>query len=87
MIWHHTRHSLNITIKLHLTVQIGAVCTDVTSSAASGDSAAKLTTDSYQFWVAHLNLRVTFQSHTQFPRKMQRYCDTFSKSASIVVDA
>ena len=32
------------------------ICTHVTSSAASrdhGDSAVKLTTDSYQFWVAH----------------------------------
>ena len=29
------------------------VCTYVTSSAASRDSAAKLTTDSYQSWVAH----------------------------------
>ena len=54
----HTRHSLNIKIikKLYLTVQKGAgdiVCTDVTSSAASRDSAVKLTTDSYKFWVAH----------------------------------
>ena len=35
----------------------------MTSSAASRDSAVELTTDSYQFWVAHKNLRVTFQSH------------------------
>ena len=55
MIWNHTRHSLNIKIikKLHLTVQKGAVCTHVTSSAVSRDNAVKLTTDSYQFWVAH----------------------------------
>ena len=32
---------------------LDAVCTHATSSAASRDSAAKLTTDSYQFWVAH----------------------------------
>ena len=31
---------------------LDAVFTHVTSSAASRDSAAKLTTDSYQFWVA-----------------------------------
>ena len=30
-----------------------AVCTHVTSSAASRDSAVKLMTDSYQFLVAH----------------------------------
>ena len=42
---------------------LDAVCTHVTSSAASRDSAVKLTTDSYQFWVAYYNLRVTFQSH------------------------
>ena len=38
---------------LHLTVQKGAGCTHVTSSAASRGSVAKLTTDSYHFWVAH----------------------------------
>ena len=32
---------------------LDAVCTNVTSSAASRDSAVKLTTDSYQFVVAH----------------------------------
>ena len=32
---------------------LDAVCTHVTSSATSRDSVAKLTTDSYQFWVAH----------------------------------
>ena len=71
--WYHTRHSLNIRIikKLYLTVQKGALCTHVTSSAASRDSAAKLATDSYQFWVAHENLRVTFQSHIRFARKVQ----------------
>ena len=54
-----------ITKKLHLTCSkvLGAVCTHLASSAASRDSAVKLTTDSYQFWVAHLNLRVTFQLH------------------------
>ena len=44
------------------------VRTHVTSSAASRDSAVKLTTDSYQFWVAHLNLHVTFQSYVRFAR-------------------
>ena len=85
MIWYHTRHSLNMKIikTLHLTVQNDAVCTHVTSSAASRDSAAKITTDSYQFWVAHLNLRVTFQSHIRFARKVQKYGDAFSKSSSI----
>ena len=29
------------------------VCTHVTSSVESRDSAVKLTTDSYEFWVAH----------------------------------
>ena len=42
---------------------LDVVCIHVTSSAASRDSAVKLTTDSYRFWVAHLNLQVTFQSH------------------------
>ena len=32
---------------------LDAVCTHVTSSAASRDSAVKLTTDSYQFWIAY----------------------------------
>ena len=32
---------------------LDVVCTHVTSSAASHDGAVKLTTDSYQFWVAH----------------------------------
>ena len=41
----------------------------MTSSAASRDSTVKLTTESYQFWVAHFNLRVTFQSHIRFARK------------------
>ena len=58
---------------------LDAVCTNVTSSAASRDSAFKLSTDSYQFWVAHLNLRVTFQSHIRFARKVQKYGDAFSK--------
>ena len=34
---------------------LDAVCTQVTSPAASRDSAVTLTTDSYQFWVAHKN--------------------------------
>ena len=55
----------------------------MTSSAASRDSAAKLTTDSYHFWVAQLNMRVTFQSHIRFARKVQKYGDAFSKSSSI----
>ena len=63
---------------------LDAVCTNVTSSAASRDSAVKLTTDSYQFWVARLNLRVTFQSHIRFARKVQNYGDAFSKSSSIL---
>ena len=63
---------------------LDAVCTHVTSAAASRDSAVKLSTDSYQFWVAHLNLRVTFQSHNiRFARKVQKYGDAFSKSSSI----
>ena len=57
--------------KLHFTLQKGAVCTHLTSSAASRDSAAKLTTDSYQLLLAHLNLRVTFQLHIRFARKVQ----------------
>ena len=40
-------------------------------------------TDSYQFWVPHKNLRVTFQSHIRFARKVQKYGDAFSKSSSI----
>ena len=87
MICYHTLHSLNIKIikKLHLTVQKGAGCCmyHVTSSAASADGAVKLTTDSYQFWVAHLNLRVTFQSHKRFARKVQKYGHAFSKFSSI----
>ena len=63
---------------------LDAVSTHVTSSAASRDSAVKLMTDSYKFWVAHLNLRVTFQSHTRFARKVQKYGDAFSKSSSIL---
>ena len=62
---------------------LSAVCTHVTSSTASRDNAVKLTTDSYQFWVAHKNLRVTFQSHIRFARKVQKYAgDAFSKSSS-----
>ena len=62
---------------------LDAVCTHLTSSAASRDSAAKLTIYSYQFWVAHLKLRVNFQSHIRFARKVQKYDDAFSKSSSI----
>ena len=62
---------------------LDAVCTHVASSAASRDSAVKLMTDSYQLWVAHWNLRVTFQSHIRFARKVQKYGDAFSKSSSI----
>ena len=62
---------------------LDAVCTHVTSSAALRGSAVKLTTDSYQFWVAHLNMRVTFQSHKRFAREVQKYDDAFSKSPSI----
>ena len=56
----------------------------MTSSAASRDGAVKLMTDSYQIWVAHLNLRVAFQSHIRFARKAQKRGDAFSKSSSIV---
>ena len=64
---------------------LGAVCTHVTPSALSRDSAAKLTTDSYQFWVAHLNMRVTFQSHNYTVcKKSANYGDAFSMSSSIV---
>ena len=62
---------------------LDTVCTHVTSSAASRDSAVKLMTDSYQFWVAHLNMRASFQSHIRFARKVQKYGDAFSKSSSI----
>ena len=57
---------------------------DVINSVAC--SAVKLTTDSYQFWVAHLNLRETFQSHIRFARKVQKYGDAFSKSSSILIN-
>ena len=50
---------------------LNAVFTHVTSSAASRDSAAKLKTDSYHFWVAHENLRITFQLHIRFARKVK----------------
>ena len=62
---------------------LDAVRAHVTSSAASRGSAVKLMTDSYQFWVALLNQRVTFQSHIRFARKVQKYGDAFSKSSSI----
>ena len=63
---------------------LDVVCTHVTSSAASRDSALTLTTGSYQFWVAHSNLQVTFQSQIRFARKMQKYGNAFSKSSSIL---
>ena len=62
---------------------LDVVCTHVASSAASRDSAAKSMTGSYQFCVARKNLRVTFQLHIRFARKMQKYGDSFSKSFSI----
>ena len=62
---------------------LDAVCTHVTSSVASRDSAVKLTTDSYQFFVEYYNLRESFQSHIRFARKVQKYGDAFSKSSSI----
>ena len=63
---------------------LDAVFANVTSSTASRYSAVKLTTDSYQFRVAHVNLRVTFKSHVRFGRKVQKYGDAFSKSSSII---
>ena len=63
---------------------LDAVCTHVTSSAAWPDSAVKLTTDSYKFLFAHLNLLVTFQLHIRLAGKVQKYGDAFSKSSSIV---
>ena len=56
---------------------LDAVCTHVTLSAESRDSAVKLTADSYKFSVAHLNLRVAFQSPIWFARKVQKYVDAF----------
>ena len=62
-----------------------AVCTHVTSAAALGYSAVKFTTDSNQFWIAHKNLRVTFQTHSLYVRKKrEKYGDAFSKSSSII---
>ena len=52
---------------------LDAVCTHVTSSAASPYSAVNLRTDSYQFWV------VTFQSHIRFARKVQNMAMHFQK--------
>ena len=55
LIWYHIRHSENNQKASTDFVErlLDAVCTHATSSAASRDSAVKLTTDSYQFWVAH----------------------------------
>ena len=83
----HKKHQ-----KHQLTLQ-KYVCTHVTSSETTRYSAVKLATDSYQglstespcsyqFWIAHLNLRVTFQSHTVC-EKSAKYGDTFSKSSSL----
>ena len=63
---------------------LDAVCTHVTSSAASRENAMTLTTGSYQFWVAHSNLQVTFQSLIRFARKMRKNGDAFSKSSRIL---
>ena len=63
---------------------LGAVCTHVTSSAASRDIADKLTPDSYQFWVAHYNMRVTFQSHYTVCKKSAKNGDALSKYSSIL---
>ena len=48
------RH-IEIIKKLHFLCRkvLDVVCTHVTSSAALRDSAVKLKTESYQFWVAH----------------------------------
>ena len=57
LIWYHTRHSFNIkkskSFNWLCRKVLDAVCTHVASSAASRDSAVKITTDSYQLWVAH----------------------------------
>ena len=52
---------------------LDAVCTHATSLAASRYSAVKLTTDSYQFWVSHLNLRVTYGLHEKFKNMLMRF--------------
>ena len=63
---------------------LDAACTHVKSEAASRDGAVELATGSYQFWVAHKDLTVTFQSHILFARKVQKYGDAFSKSSNII---
>ena len=55
------------------------------SPAASRYSAVKLTTDAYQFWVAKLNMRVTFQLHIWFARKVQKYGSSFSNFSIIYI--
>ena len=55
----------------------------MTSSAASRYDKVKLTTDSYQFRVAHLKLQVVFQLHLPSARNLQNYGDAFSNSGSI----
>ena len=57
---------------------LGAVCTHVTSSAASRDSAVKLTT-------LALKPASNFSIAYTVARKVQKYGDTFSKSSSIYV--
>ena len=51
----HKNNNNNKIIKLQLTCRkvLDVACTHLTPSAASRDSAVILTTDSYQFWVAH----------------------------------
>ena len=77
------KHKNNQKASFNCRKVLDAVCTHVTLSTASRDSAAKFTTNSYQFWVTHQNLRVTFQMYIQFARIVQKYGDAFSKSCSI----
>ena len=55
-----------------------AVCTHVTSSAASRDCAVKLTTDSYQFWVAQLKPVSYFSTAYTVCKKSAIYGDASS---------
>ena len=48
---HKTNRKASIGLKNRKVLE--AVCPHVTSSAASRDSGVKVTTDSYQCWVAH----------------------------------
>ena len=45
------------------------------------NSVLVLTTDSYRFWAAHLNMRTTIQSHIRFAKKCK-----FSKSSSMYTE-